>query len=64
MAFDMIRAWLIANAPKARTAMPDAFWIVGLALVAFGIGMIYLPAGVIAAGAGACFVGYVVGDAE
>jgi hypothetical protein len=44
--------------------MPDAFWIVGLSLVALGIGMIFLPAGVIAAGIGACFVGWVMGDSE
>lgn len=32
----------------------------GLAVIAFGIGLIYIPAGLIAAGIALCFVGWAV----
>lgn len=64
MPIDLIRAYLTVTMPRLRAAVPDVFWIVGLAMVAFGIGRIYAPAGYIAAGLGLCFVGYAVGDAE
>lgn len=38
--------------------LPDILWLVGLFLVAFGVGMVTVPAGVIAGGVGLCFVGY------
>ena len=60
MALEFLRAFLTAHKRQARKATPDALWFIGLALVAYGIGMIFLPAGVIAAGLGLCFVGYVV----
>lgn len=52
--------WTLITAHAA-----DGLWIVGLGLVAFGVGMISAPAGVIAAGLASCFVGYALaGDSE
>lgn len=45
--------------------VPDFLWILGLAAIAFGVGMIALPAGVIAGGVALCFAGYAsAGDSE
>lgn len=38
---------------RLNTAMPTALSLTGTMLMAIGIGMVYLPAGVIAAGLGA-----------
>lgn len=51
---------------RVASGVPDALWLMGLTAIAAGIGLIYLPAGVIAAGLSACFVGYAMagGDSE
>lgn len=59
-----LRAFIAAHQSKARRATPDALWFVGLALIAYGVSMVFLPAGVITAGIGLCFIGYVYGSEE
>lgn len=56
----------IRNAFKAAASgAPDALWFAGLTAIAVGIGLIYLPAGIISAGLASCFVGYAMaGGAE
>jgi hypothetical protein len=46
---------------KVTARAPEWIEVVGLGTVAFGVGMIFLPAGVIVAGMSLCFVGYSVG---
>lgn len=48
----------------ARRAAPDTLWLFGLALVAYGIGLVFLPAGIIAGGLALCFAGYALGGDE
>lgn len=62
MHLDLLMAYVTRGLFALRKNGPDLFWILGLLLIAVGVGMIYLPAGVIAAGLGACFVGYAAGD--
>lgn len=45
-----------------KQVIPDVFWLTGLAAVAFGIGLVFMPAGIIAAGLGLCFTGWVLGE--
>lgn len=59
---DFVRALLTLHLPRVRAAAPDALWFVGLALIAYGIGTVYRPAGFIAAGIGLCFIGFVFAD--
>lgn len=44
-------AWIVAHTP-------DLLWTAGLALVAVGVGLIYVPAGLIVGGLALCFTGY------
>lgn len=46
-----------------RIVLPDVLWLVGLGAIAYGIGLYSVPAGVIAGGLGACFLGFIVGRA-
>ncbi len=36
--------------------------LAGLALIAYGVAMIFVPAGIITLGAGLCFIGYALGE--
>lgn len=47
---------------RLRSPISTTLEVVGLASVAVGIGLISLPAGIIAAGAALCMVGYLIGD--
>lgn len=47
---------------RLRSPISTALEVVGLASVAVGLGLVYLPAGIIAAGLGLCMVGYLIGD--
>ena len=47
---------------RFRSPVSTVLEVVGLASVAVGIGLIFLPAGIIAAGIGLCMVGYLIGD--
>jgi hypothetical protein len=59
--FSRFLATLSALLRGARARTPEGFEIVGLSAIAFGVGMIYLPAGIIAAGIALCFLGYATG---
>lgn len=60
------RTWLLGAGTKARQTLlgfaPDAGEIAGGLLVAYGLGLIYLPLGIIAAGLG--LIAYVHGGAD
>lgn len=43
------------------SALPVLLEILGLAAIAVGIGLVYLPAGIVAAGVALAFLGYTLG---
>jgi hypothetical protein len=47
---------------RFRSPISTTLEVVGLASVAVGLGLVSLPAGIIAAGIGLCMVGYLIGD--
>jgi hypothetical protein len=51
----------LSNMAKARTPFDVLAEVIGLGTVAYGVGMIFLPAGVIVAGVSLCFIGYALG---
>jgi hypothetical protein len=45
---------------RLRGGIPPLFQLVGLAAVALGVGLVFLPAGIVVAGAGLFTIGFVL----
>lgn len=53
-----LAAFAVTFLAGAAARMPTAFEVAGLSAIAVGIGMIYVPAGVITAGVALSLIGY------